>query len=233
MLVKQLVNKQRGVKLISGRILDIPPASVGNDFWLPWIFALVSVSLLKWAFFVSQLWLVSRVWGKGREEQMWLREETQRLVAGRRREEGKGVAWMGSIWKRRCLHIYFPLSFFFFFRAKPTSELLPNPSHVEIMRWFLQNHVPGTEMIDCAGLCLVLHSRLSALSSPNKSCSWGETETLCRGGLGVSTEKKKGRQPNTIINNPELPGHSPCCFSEKKIKIKRRRIGSVTSSAVF
>lgn len=127
MLVKQLVNKQRGVKLISGRILDIPPASVGNDFWLPWIFALVSVSLLKWAFFVSQLWLVSRVWGKGREEQMWLREETQRLVAGRRREEGKGVAWMGSIWKRRCLHIYFPLFSFFFFQGQTNLRAVAKP----------------------------------------------------------------------------------------------------------
>ena len=65
------------------------------------------------------------------------------------------------------ISIYFPL----FLQGQTNLTALANPSHLEIVRWFLQNRIPGIEMIDCAGLCLVLHSRLSAPSSPCESCS--------------------------------------------------------------
>lgn len=50
---------------------------------------------------------------------------------------GEGGGMDGVHLEKEMSPYLFPSFFFFFFRAKPTPEMLPNPSHVEIMRWFL------------------------------------------------------------------------------------------------
>lgn len=53
----------------------------------------------------------------------------------------------------------------------------------------------------------------------------------------MSTEQKKGRQPEANTNSPELLGHTPAASSlfwkTKTTKKQKRRLGSITSSAVF
>lgn len=137
-----------------------------------------------------------------RSKRGWERKGSSRVPAGRWEGEGKeGGSMVSTALGIACTlpphepgavgEEDIPVSMSsFFFRAQPTWQLVPNSSHLEIVKWFLQNHVPGIETTDCAGLCLVLHSRLSAPSSPCESCSWGETEKLCREAGGVYREEE-------------------------------------------
>lgn len=116
---------------------------------------------------------------------MWLREDKQPQGTseemGRRREGGASMV-STALGIARTLPPHGPgpagkedvpisISPLFFLQGQTNLTAVANPSHLEIVRCFLQNHVPGVETFDCAVLCLILHSRIPDPSSPSKSCS--------------------------------------------------------------
>lgn len=113
------VHKQeRRGKSYFWQFLEIPPASVSNNFWLPWLSALGRVSR---AFFISQLWHANWVWRK-EEQPLFTSSDLERGDATSGNGDmggGKEMVWhtqAWSSWKRKYLHI----NFLFFFPSGPT-----------------------------------------------------------------------------------------------------------------
>lgn len=108
-------------------------------------------------------------------------------------------------------HIPISIPLFFFQGQNNLTQLLPTPVISEVVRGFLQTHVPGRETIDCVELCLVLPSTLSAPSSSPAGAAAEGRQKSSLGGLGVSQRRKRAPSQRFTQTAQSFLGHRPGC----------------------